>query len=516
DDLVALIQHLHLPHDPDRPCPTPHAANPIHAETYGYDAHGNMTVMPHLTFIEWDFADELKATSRQAITTGVPETTSYVYDANGERVRKVTDRQAAQGAEPLRKCERLYLGAVEIYREFATDGATVVLERETLHVRDGEKRIALVETRSQGNDGSPAQAIRYQLSNHLGSAVLELDEAAQIVSYEEYFPYGSTSYQAVRSQTETPKRYRYSGKERDEESGFYYYGARYYASWIGRWTRADPAGLADGPNLYASFKGNPIAFVDSSGLASKPPKKPTPEEKLEQLKKEVAASPKPSQQGDIERQVEEEQENLERLRGELEGVRKEAKEAAGGEEPVFASAKEKELESQIEAKEELTGTSWEPAPPAPEPGTHTEEQLEAGTAEVEQSLDTPPDALAPPHTEEELAEAAQTLDTPPDDEGASLDLNFIIPLRLVRALVKEARKDSPVVAKVAPTMPLDPHSDPIDLLTDIYEWAAPKVGLPYYPPKAKSVANAPAMVGWGEREEPEDETAFHPMRLGRP
>ena len=67
--------------------------------------------------------------------------------------------------------------------------------------------------------GSPAQLIRYQFGNHLGSASLELDDQAQIISYEEYYPYGSTSYQAVRSQTEAPKRYRYTGKERDEETG---------------------------------------------------------------------------------------------------------------------------------------------------------------------------------------------------------------------------------------------------------------------------------------------------------
>jgi hypothetical protein len=269
---------------------------------------------------------------------------------------------------------------------------------------------------------------------------------------------------------------------------------------------------------------SPITFVDSSGLASKPPKKPTPEEKLEQLKKEVAASPGPSQQGDIERKVQDEEEELARPRDELAKTQKEARDAAGGEDPVFASAKEKELESKIEAKEELVETSWELAPPAPEPGTHTAEQQQAGTAAVGEAVDRPPNAMDQPHTEEELAEAEQSLDTPDDpDEGgaASLVLNFVVPLRLVRALAKEARKDSPVVAKVAPTMPVDPHSDPIDLLTDLYEWAAPKVGLPYYPrqanaPNAKSVANAPAMVGWGEREEPEDETAFHPMRLGRP
>ena len=43
------------------------------------------------------------------------------------------------------------------------------------------------------NDPAPRQFIRYQLGNHLGSAILELDDEAQIISYEEYYPYGSTS-----------------------------------------------------------------------------------------------------------------------------------------------------------------------------------------------------------------------------------------------------------------------------------------------------------------------------------
>src|SRR6476659_5891217 len=111
---------------------------------------------------------------------------------------------------------------------------------------DNKQGIALVETRTQGNDPAPPQLIRYQFGNHLGSAVLELDDQALIISYEEYTPFGSTSYQAVSSQTQTPKRYRYAGKERDDESGFYYYGARYYAPWLARWTACDPLGINDG------------------------------------------------------------------------------------------------------------------------------------------------------------------------------------------------------------------------------------------------------------------------------
>lgn len=126
---------------------------------------------------------------------------------------------------------------------------------------DDKQRIAIVETRTldtEGKDLSPERLTRYQFGNHLGSASLELDDKGQIISYEEYSPYGSTTYQAVSAQTDSSKQYRYTGKERDEESGLYYYGARYYAAWLGRWTRCDPIGVDDGSNLYQYVRSNPV------------------------------------------------------------------------------------------------------------------------------------------------------------------------------------------------------------------------------------------------------------------
>jgi RHS repeat-associated protein len=100
---------------------------------------------------------------------------------------------------------------------------------------------------------------------------LELDDEAQVISYEEYTPYGSSTYQAVRNQTELPKRYRYTGKEQDEETGTYYYGARYYCPWLGRWTGCDPLLLdIDQPICWQPFvfsNANPIRFVDPDGKA---------------------------------------------------------------------------------------------------------------------------------------------------------------------------------------------------------------------------------------------------------
>jgi RHS repeat-associated protein len=58
------------------------------------------------------------------------------------------------------------------------------------------------------------------------------------------------------------------GKERDEESGFYYFGARFYAPWICRWVGADPSGTDDGTNPYCFVQCNPIRFIDIDGLFS--------------------------------------------------------------------------------------------------------------------------------------------------------------------------------------------------------------------------------------------------------
>jgi RHS repeat-associated protein len=227
-------------------------------EPYTHDIHGNMTSMPHLAQMDWNFEDQL-----QRVDLGGGGKAYYVYDAGGERVRKVIERQNGSLKE-----ERIYLGGFEIYREYNGNGSTVTLERETLHVMvDDQQRFALMETRTQGNDGSAAKLIRYQFGNHLGSASMELNEKAQVISYEEYSPYGSTVYQAVdKKMKAAAKRYRYTGKERDEESGFNYHGARYYVPWLGRWVSCDLIYAKDSSNLYTYVSDNPILFIDENGL----------------------------------------------------------------------------------------------------------------------------------------------------------------------------------------------------------------------------------------------------------
>ena len=127
----------------------------------------------------------------------------------------------------------------------------------------------MYEYRTQGWDNSPQELMRYIYSNNLSSAMLELDDNGEIISYEEYHPFGTTAYQATNSQINAvAKRYRYTGKERDEESGFYYHGARYYIPWLCRWTQCDPIGIKDGLNVYAYVSNNPVMLNDPSGTQS--------------------------------------------------------------------------------------------------------------------------------------------------------------------------------------------------------------------------------------------------------
>ena len=149
----------------------------------------------------------------------------------------------------------------------------MTLERETLHVMDDKQRIALVETRTQGNDAcaGTTHPLPVRQPPRLGQPGVGRSGADHFL--RGVHPYGSTSYQAGRSVAEVSlKRYRYTGMERDEENGLTYHGARYYAPWLGRWTCVDPLFISAGINTFSYAGNNPVNLTDPKGKA---PQKPT-------------------------------------------------------------------------------------------------------------------------------------------------------------------------------------------------------------------------------------------------
>ncbi len=227
------------------------------SETYTHDERGNLTEgFAHLVSMAYNEANQL-----EVVQLSADRTAYYQYDGGGQRTRKTIVDTGTDIRE-----ERKYLGGSwEVYTKW--EGSTVALQRETLHIADDAGRVALIDTRTEGDSDEPQQLLRYQYSNHLGSASLELDSAGSIISYEEYHPYGTTAFQSGRSIAEVSlKRYRYTGKERDEETGLNYHGARYYAPWLARWTAVDPleskyAGLSS----YNYCLNNPVMNHDPDG-----------------------------------------------------------------------------------------------------------------------------------------------------------------------------------------------------------------------------------------------------------
>jgi len=248
--------------------------SPLNYTRYGHHAkHGFIQELPNLEKIAWNFKEEVVLTASQRCTDdNIPETTYYQYDGNGQRIRKITEKQTTSATGPLKKQERIYIAGYETYRTYQEN--ELDFERDTLSLLDNGQRFVMIDTVLKNIDVSPAawnrtgaRQQRYQLCNHLGSATLELDDNAALISYEEYHPYGTTAYQAYNNEIKVAaKRYRYTGMERDQESGLSYHSARYYLPWLGRWLSSDPISLSGGINTYAYSNSNPVLYADKSGL----------------------------------------------------------------------------------------------------------------------------------------------------------------------------------------------------------------------------------------------------------
>ncbi|WMJ75327.1 RHS repeat-associated core domain-containing protein [Cytophagaceae bacterium ABcell3] len=132
-------------------------------------------------------------------------------------------------------------------------------EQNTLHIMDDQSRIATIRLGDAMGDITPA--IKYNLEDHLGSSSIQLDTNGTLVNSEEYYPFGETSFGSYGK-----KRYRFCGKEKDEESGLYYYGMRYYNAWTCRFVSVDPlAGKTKNFSPYAYADCNPIMKNDPTG-----------------------------------------------------------------------------------------------------------------------------------------------------------------------------------------------------------------------------------------------------------
>ncbi len=113
-------------------------------------------------------------------------------------------------------------------------------------------------------DTTNTEEIFFYHSDHLGSTSYITDAKANVAQFDAYLPYGELLVDEHSSSEEMP--YKFNGKEFDEETGLYYYGARYMNPRTSLWYGVDP--LAERyPSVggYVYCAGNPVKLLDSDG-----------------------------------------------------------------------------------------------------------------------------------------------------------------------------------------------------------------------------------------------------------
>ena len=119
-----------------------------------------------------------------------------------------------------------------------------------------------------GKGGKEGENFQYYYHpDHLGSSSYITDASGEVYQHLEYFAFGETFVEEHSNTHRTP--YLYNGKELDEETGLYYYGARYYDAQTSVWLAVDPlAEFYPGWNPYNYTMNNPINYIDPDGRST--------------------------------------------------------------------------------------------------------------------------------------------------------------------------------------------------------------------------------------------------------
>lgn len=101
--------------------------------------------------------------------------------------------------------------------------------------------------------------------DHLGSSSFITNLDGEVAQHIEYVPFGEVFIEERNNVWNTP--YLFNAKEFDEETGMYYYGARYYEPRLSLWISPDPLGeIFSNSTSYRYGKNNPLRFIDPTGL----------------------------------------------------------------------------------------------------------------------------------------------------------------------------------------------------------------------------------------------------------
>ncbi len=242
---------------------------------FQYDTNGNITKKTNGSLI-WDYSydaeNRLKEAKKNSQTAA-----KFEYDGDGGRTKKIayntnqlnttnrvknlfdlskfasydrlpTAKESGELSSLIAKTTK-FVGS--LYEEDDTS--------QTRHIFLGDTRIASV---TNGRT-------HYYLSDHLGGTNLVTDNTGAIKELSEYEPFGGFSRHEKYGDPQATAWFYFTGKQLDDETGLYYYGARYYNPSLGRFITADS--ITPNPanpqafNRYSYVYNNPLNFTDPSG-----------------------------------------------------------------------------------------------------------------------------------------------------------------------------------------------------------------------------------------------------------
>jgi RHS repeat-associated protein len=219
-------------------------------DQFTYDYNGNLIndYFNNNTDIKYDHRNLITEITRvdDLIDPPATYTTTYKYDEAGNRTNKTVTKD---------------------------DGSTMEIIVNEYYIRDvSGKEIAIYQNDTLkfwnvwglGNEGRiNSDGTRYYyIKDHLGSTRAVLNDSNNLVETIDYDAWGHIA----RYWSSTSSKYKFTGKERDNETGYDYFGARYYDARIGRWGQMDPLFekyITVSPYSYVLV--NPLIFIDPNG-----------------------------------------------------------------------------------------------------------------------------------------------------------------------------------------------------------------------------------------------------------
>jgi len=224
-------------------------ADNVTVRSYLYDGEGRICAVASYPF---------------GSNTGMAVMTGYIYDAEGTRVSKgtITTMSCDPSANGYTPTNDYILGpsgeqAAEMGVGGATDGSTTSgLIWQHTNIWAGGKLLGTYDGGAGTVNADTTYGLHFYFDDPLGTRRVQTDFAGVVEQTCQSLPYGDQL--ACTGSTIAPTEHHFTGKERDAESGNDYFGARYYASSMGRFMSPDWSDESD-PVPFAEFE-NPQSW----------------------------------------------------------------------------------------------------------------------------------------------------------------------------------------------------------------------------------------------------------------